>query len=71
MVEVLCKTKKWGSSLGLIIPRNIVQKEHISEGEDIVVSIKKQHLAKEFFGILSGWKKPTQKLKDEARKGWG
>lgn len=26
--------------------------------------------AKEFFGLLLDWKTPTQKLKNEARKGW-
>ena len=70
MTEVICKAKKWGSSLGVIIPKTVVEQQHISEGEQIVVAIKKQHLAKEFFGILSAWKKSAQKLKDEAREGW-
>ena len=70
MTDVICKAKKWGSSLGVVIPKIVVEKEHISEGEEIVITIKKQHLAKEFFGILSDWKKSAQKLKDEAREGW-
>ena len=70
MTDVICKAKKWGSSLGVVIPKIVVEKEHISEGEEIVITIIKQHLAKEFFGILSDWKKSAQKLKDEAREGW-
>lgn len=70
MIEITCKAKKWGSSLGFIIPKNIVKKQHISANENIVISIKKPHIAKEFFGILSAWKKTAQKLKDEAKEGW-
>lgn len=70
MTEVICMAKKWGSSLGVVIPKTIVEKQHLSEGEQIVISIKKQHLAKEFFGTLRNWKKSIQKLKDEAREGW-
>ncbi len=32
--------------------------------------IKINHCAQEFFGILSKWNTPTQKIKDEMRKGW-
>jgi len=45
-------------------------KESIKPDERIVLEIKRRPKAKEFFGMLSGWKTPTQKLKDEARKGW-
>ena len=70
MTEITCETKKWGGSLGIIIPEQIVQQHNIKVGEEITVDIKKEHLAKEFFGILSDWKKTPQQLKDEARKGW-
>jgi len=69
MTEITCKAKKWGSSIGIIIPKIIVEQQHIGEGEDIVVEIKKRPRAKDFFGLIQGWK-PPQKLKDEARKGW-
>jgi len=70
MVEVTCTAKKWGSSVGIVIPKTVVENQHISEGEKLLVDIKKKHIAKEFFGILSGWKKSPQQLKDEAREGW-
>ncbi len=40
-----------------------------SENEKKVVEIKKKHLAKEYFGILSDWKRPTAEIKKEMRKG--
>ena len=71
MVEVECITKKWGSSIGVILPKDIIEKEHIAANEKIFLDIKKKHKAKEFFGLLVGeWKKPAQELKDEMRKGW-
>ncbi|MBI5393381.1 AbrB/MazE/SpoVT family DNA-binding domain-containing protein [Candidatus Woesearchaeota archaeon] len=62
--------KKWGSSLGIIIPKEIAQKRNIKENEKIVVEIKKGVLAKELFGLNLKFKKSTQELKDEMKKGW-
>ncbi len=70
MVEIECTTRKVGGSIGVILPNEIVKKESIKPNEKVIIEIKRRHKAKEFFGLLSGWKTPTQKLKDEARKGW-
>ena len=70
MTEVECIPKRWGNSLGIVIPQEIVKKEHIAENEPLVVEFKKKHLAREFFGMLSDWKRPTQEIKNEMRKGW-
>lgn len=69
-MEVELVAKKWGSSLGIVLPKTIVEKEHISENDTIVIEIKKRHFAREFFGVLSDWKKPTDKIKEEMKKGW-
>lgn len=70
MVEVECVARKWGSSLGIIIPKEIVNEEHIAENEKLIVEIKRKHKAKEFFGLLSEWKTPTKDIKHEMKKGW-
>jgi len=31
---------------------------------------KKKHKAQEFFGLLKDWKKPTDQIKQELKKGW-
>ena len=36
----------------------------------VVLEVKKRHFAKEFFGILSDWKKSTEKIKAEMKDGW-
>lgn len=71
MTEVEVVARKWGSSIGVVIPNYVVEKEHIEENEKIKIEIKKAHTAREIWGLFpKGWKKSTQDLKDEARKGW-
>ena len=70
MVEIETKTRKWGSSIGVVLPKNVVDEIGIKPNEKITLDIKKRHLAKEFFGLLKDWKRPTQEIKDEARAGW-
>mgnify|MGYP001597586535 CR=1 FL=1 len=69
-MEVEIKTKKWGNSIGVVIPKEILEKQKIKENETVIVSIKKKLLVSEVFGTLKGWKRPTQEIKDEMRKGW-
>lgn len=64
------KLKKWGSSLGLIIPKEIVLKERLKAGEEIIFDIKKKIAVKEIFGSLKNWKIDPQKVKDMLRKEW-
>ncbi|MBI2146352.1 AbrB/MazE/SpoVT family DNA-binding domain-containing protein [Candidatus Woesearchaeota archaeon] len=70
MNDVECVARKWGNSLGIIIPKDIVTEENLAENEKIVVTFKKKHKAKEFFGMLPDWKQPTSELKHEMKKGW-
>ena len=70
MVETEVKTRKWGSSIGVVLPKEVVDEIGIKPDEKITIDIKKKPLAKEFFGSLKDWKRPTQEIKDEARAGW-
>ena len=70
-MEIKAKAKKWGSSLGIIIPKAVVEKRKIRENDEIVIEIKKMPLAGDFFGRFKGkFTKSTQQLKDEAKRGW-
>lgn len=64
IIEV--KTKRWGNSLGLLIPSEIAKKEKIRENQklDILILPKTKTLAKTF-GTLKGWEINTQKALDE------
>ena len=69
MTEIECTTRRIGGSIGVILPRDFVNKEGIKESQTIRLELKKQIKVKDVFGLLE-LKTPTQKLKDEARKGW-
>ncbi len=64
------KLKNWGSSLGVVVPREVVLEEHLQEGEEVVLEIRKKHSIVELFGSLKDWKIDSQKMKDELRKEW-
>lgn len=70
MVEIETRTRKWGSSIGVVLPKEVVDEIGIKPNEKIVINIKKRPLAKEFFGKFPHWGKSTQELKDEMRAGW-
>ena len=63
------KIKKWGNSMGIIIPREIVESQRLRENDRIVISIVKEADLSEVFGSLKR-KKSGQSFKDEVRKGW-
>ena len=70
-MEILCKPRKWGNSLGITLPKEIIEKEKIKEGEEIIVEVRKKKIdLSEFFGRLKGAKIDAQKMKDESRKIW-
>lgn len=67
---VYVKIKKWGNSLGITLPVNIIRNKKIAENEIIEIEIKKKsEPLKKLFGTLSR-KISTQKIKDEIREGW-
>lgn len=70
MLETECTTKRWGNSLGVIIPTDVAKKENINENDKIIVTFRKKVLAKEFFGLFHDWRKPTNEIKKEMKKGW-
>lgn len=69
MIECETITRKWGNSIGITLPREIVEKEHLKEDEKITILVLKQRPSlKETFGLLKGkWTKSAQQIKDEIR----
>jgi antitoxin component of MazEF toxin-antitoxin module len=61
------KVKKWGNSFGIIIPKDIVEKQDLKEGVTVCVNIqiKNKTKAKDIFGILKGKLGDTEKLMKE------
>ena len=70
-MEITTRTKKWGSSLGIIIPKIIVEVENLKQNQEIkilAVKTKEKTRIKDIFGKLKNWKIDSQKFKDEIRK---
>ena len=49
-MEIKTITKRWGSSLGIILPKAVVDAKRISENEEITIEIKKRPTAESIFG---------------------
>ncbi len=64
METIEAKAKKWGSSIGIIIPKDVVEKQKIKEGQKIEIILRKPSDVDmdKIFGSLRGWKKPTDKI---------
>lgn len=71
--KVKVRAKQWGSSLGFIIPNDIVKEQKIKEGDELEIELQKVSNIEKLFGIAHG-KRPaglsTQEIKDELRAGW-
>jgi len=62
------KTKKWGNSIGIIIPSETVEMLGIKPEERIHIEIgKSSNVLKEMFGTMKS-KKTAKQMVDEARK---
>ena len=64
------KVKKCGNSFGIVIPKDIVEKQKIKEGVIIRVNIqvKNKTKVKDIFGIMKGKLGDTEKLMKEVDK---
>ncbi len=61
------KVKQWGNSVGIIIPREAVDRMNLKLGESIIVDIKrKEGVLRELFGSLRFG--DSKRLLKEARK---
>lgn len=75
MQQITTKIRRWGNSFGILLPREILKKEHLKEGSEVTLNINtaKVTKVKDIFGLLKGKiKKDTQTLMDEVdRDLWG
>ena len=52
-MQTMVKTKKWGHSIGVVLPTNFVKEQHIKPGEQIIINVeKKTNVLRELFGAL-------------------
>ena len=66
---VKAKTKKWGNSIGVVIPSDTVEKLHIQPEEEIIIEIqKKTNVLAELFGAFKFNNKSTEQLIKESKE---
>jgi len=67
-IEVM--TRKWGNSIGIILPKDLVEKQNLKENEMIVVNVVKKVDFSDVFGMIKKRKMSGQKMKDLSREDW-
>ena len=67
---LITKTRRWGNSLGVRIPKDAVKEMKLRENQEIAIEIKpKENVLKELFGFAKGkTNKSTEEILNEARK---
>lgn len=69
MGVVESQVREWGSSLGIVIPRKIVEENKLKAGDKVdVLLLKKNSVLRESFGQLRHWKKSTAQIMKELDK---
>jgi len=70
MVGVQVVVKRIGNSLGVLIPKEMVEKTGIREGDTVEIEVTRRVNLREMFGAVK-FSKSSQELKDELREEWG
>ncbi len=67
---IAVKTKHWGNSIGIVIPKAVAEEKGIGPDEEVLVEVEKKSkktVLEELSGALP-FKKPTEQLLRESRK---
>ena len=61
--------KKWGNSIGVVFPKEMVERKHLKVHEKILVEVVRAADLRKLFGTLKS-KMSAQEFKDLVREGW-
>ncbi len=69
MIEIKARTKKWGNSIGVVIPKEVVREENIKPNQQVTLMISQKPITKvkDIFGTMT-FKKSTEQLMREVDK---
>jgi antitoxin component of MazEF toxin-antitoxin module len=70
MVKAKTKIRRWGDSLGIVIPSNLVKDIGCKPGDEVEIELRKSKDILDLFGKAKFGGIDTQKMKDEMRAGW-
>ncbi len=64
------KVKRWGNSMGVILPKSLVEKGELKEDDNIMIEVVKVADLSDIFGSIKKRKLSGQKAKDLMKEGW-
>jgi antitoxin component of MazEF toxin-antitoxin module len=67
-VQAKSKLKRWGNSYGVVVPKEVVEKEGLKEGELVEISVRRATDVRRLFGKYPF--KDLQAQKDAMREAW-
>lgn len=72
MIEVTAEARKWGRSIGLVIPKELTKREGIRPGDRLKVLVQKEkkNPLKEMYGFDPSLRPAREILKDIDKEGW-
>jgi bifunctional DNA-binding transcriptional regulator/antitoxin component of YhaV-PrlF toxin-antitoxin module len=70
MAMTKARVRRWGSSLGIVIPNPAAKELKLKPGDEVLVDVRPTGDVFEAFGSLRDWKVNPRKVKEEARRGW-
>ena len=71
MEEIELQIREWGRSLGVVIPKKVVSKEHLKAGDKInLILLKKSRAIQRTFGTFKFKKSTEQMLREADKESW-
>ena len=69
MIQIKSRLRKWGNSLGIVVPQKIIENEKAKEGDEVIILLckEKNNVLKETFNTFK-FKKPVDELMKEVDK---
>jgi len=66
MMEIKARTKKWGNSIGILIPKEAIRKENIKPDQEVTVLISAKPITKgkDIFGTLKFKESAEELMRD-------
>lgn len=68
MTQAHAKVRRWGSSLAAVIPPDVLRAEGISEGDEVVLEVRKARRLRDLFGLIADRPIDAQSVKNETRR---
>ena len=71
MITVESTLREWGRSIGVVIPKEAIERENLKEGDKVeIIILKKSNALKETFGKFKFKKTTDEILRESDEEAW-